>query len=47
MHGYQIWVALPKAQEDINPSFEFYPKAQIPSWKENGLEIRLVAGNAF
>ncbi|WP_299116679.1 pirin family protein [uncultured Winogradskyella sp.] len=47
MHGYQIWVALPKELEDINPSFQFYPKEEIPSWTENGLEIKLVAGNAF
>ncbi len=47
MHGYQIWVALPKTYEDIVPNFKYFPKDQIPSWDENGLKIRLVAGNAF
>ncbi len=47
MHGYQIWVALPKEKEDIEPSFEFYAKSEIPSWKQDHLEISLVAGNAF
>lgn len=47
LHGYQIWVALPKQFEDIEPSFQFYSKDEIPSWQEKGLEIRLVAGNAF
>lgn len=47
MHGYQIWVALPKEKEEIEPNFKFYPKNDIPSWSQNGLQIRLVAGNAF
>lgn len=47
MHGYQIWIALPKTHEDIAPNFKYFPKNEIPSWEENGLKIRLVAGNAF
>ena len=47
MHGYQIWVALPKGLEDIGPNFQFYSKAEIPNWKEGDLQITLVAGNAF
>ncbi|MCL4125951.1 UNVERIFIED_CONTAM: hypothetical protein GTU68_064500 [Idotea baltica] len=47
MHGYQIWVALPKEKEDIEPSFKFYSKAEIPTWHQNDLQITLVAGNAF
>ena len=47
MHGYQIWVALPKEREDIEPHFNYYPKTEIPTWREGSLEIKLVAGNAF
>ena len=47
MHGYQIWVALPKTLEDIDPNFQFYSKTEIPKWKEGDLQITLVAGNAF
>jgi redox-sensitive bicupin YhaK (pirin superfamily) len=47
MHGYQIWVALPKALEEVDPSFQFYPSNEIPSWKGDGLTFKLVAGNAF
>ena len=47
MHGYQIWVALPKEIEDIEPSFQFYPKSDIPTWQQDSLQISLVAGNAF
>lgn len=47
MHGYQIWVALPKAQAEREPRFDYYPSEEIPCWKEGPLEIKLVAGNAF
>lgn len=47
MHGYQIWVALPKDKEEIDPSFNFYPSTDIPTWQKDGLTFKLVAGNAF
>jgi len=47
MHGYQIWVALPRDKEDIESHFKFIPKGELPQWTEGDLEIKLVAGNAF
>lgn len=47
MHGYQIWVALPKEKEDIEPNFKFIPQKDIPVWKEGNLQLKLVAGRAF
>ena len=47
MHGYQIWVALPKAKEEIAPRFEYYPSSEIPIWHTEALRFKLVAGNAF
>lgn len=47
LHGYQIWVALPKDKEEIQPQFDFYSKEEIPSWEIEGLKIKLIAGNAF
>jgi len=32
MHGYQIWVALPKEKEEMAPRFDYYQSADIPSW---------------
>jgi redox-sensitive bicupin YhaK (pirin superfamily) len=46
-HGYQIWVALPKEQEEMDPRFDFYPKEDVPIWQTDKLTLRLVAGNAF
>ncbi|UXP31794.1 pirin family protein [Reichenbachiella agarivorans] len=47
MHGYQIWVALPKDKEDMEPRFDYYPAQDLPRWEEAGLSIVLVAGTAF
>ncbi|MEL7161769.1 MAG: pirin family protein [Bacteroidota bacterium] len=47
LHGYQIWVALPRELEEMEPRFDFYPSAELPHWEIDGLRIKLVAGNAF
>lgn len=47
MHGYQIWVALPKDKEEMDPEFHYYPSGDIPTWQSDGLTFRLVAGEAF
>lgn len=47
LHGYQIWVALPKDKEEMEPRFDFYPSDAIPAWDIENLSIKLVAGNAF
>lgn len=47
MHGYQIWVALPKEKEEMPPRFDYYPSEALPSWETKALQITLVAGNAF
>lgn len=47
MHGLQIWVALPKEIEQMEPEFFHIDKDQIPRWSEGNLEIKLVAGEAF
>ncbi len=47
VHGYQIWVAMPKELEEIEPRFDFYPSNQIPTWQDGPLTFKLPAGNAF
>lgn len=47
VHGYQVWVALPRDKEEMEPRFDFIEAAQLPQWEENGLQLRLVAGTAF
>lgn len=47
LHGLQIWVALPKELEDIEPSFHHIPESEIPSWTEENLHFKLIAGEAL
>lgn len=47
LHGLQIWVALPKALEKMEPEFFHVEEKDIPHWEENGLKFKLIAGEAF
>lgn len=47
MHGLQIWVALPKAMEQMEPAFTHVEESEIPSWNDGDLEFKLIAGEAF
>jgi len=43
MHGVQIWLALPDAHEDDEPSFEHHPQATLPAIDAG----RVLLGEAF
>lgn len=47
IHGYQVWVALPKELEEMEPNFQFFSKSALPTWTQNGLKLTLVAGEGF
>lgn len=47
MHGYQIWLALPKEMEEVAPRFDYYPAESLPQWEADGLSFTLVAGEAY
>ncbi|MEO8506043.1 MAG: pirin family protein [Betaproteobacteria bacterium] len=47
MHGLQLWAALPRASEEVEPNFSHTAAEAIPAWRESGLELRLLIGNAF
>lgn len=47
LHGFQIWVALPKHLEDMEPEFYHADKNELPSWKEDNMEFTLIAGEGF
>lgn len=47
MHGYQIWLALPVALEEMEPNFQYLPSAELPTWQEEDLNLKLVAGEAY
>jgi redox-sensitive bicupin YhaK (pirin superfamily) len=47
VHGIQSWVALPDGQEDGEPSFAHYPAAALPRRVSGGVDLTVVAGEAF
>lgn len=46
-HGLQIWIALPKEKEQMEPEFIHIEKESIPEWTEGGVSYRLIAGEAL
>jgi redox-sensitive bicupin YhaK (pirin superfamily) len=47
MHGLQIWVALPKHLEQMEPEFFHVEGKGLPEWTEQGVNIKLIAGEVF
>lgn len=47
LFGTQIWVALPKASEEIAPLFSHHDKAALPTFSDAGARMTLVAGDGF
>ncbi len=47
MHGLQIWVALPKHLEFMEPEFHHTEAHEIPSWEDDDLKYKLIAGELF
>jgi redox-sensitive bicupin YhaK (pirin superfamily) len=47
LNGYQIWLALPREQEDMEPQFHHSPQSALPSWNEAGASFTLIVGEGF
>ncbi|MGL2966146.1 pirin family protein [Flavobacterium sp. XGLA_31] len=47
LHGLQIWAALPKALENMEPSFAHIEAPDLPTWEQDGATFKLIAGTAF
>ncbi|MBA6413432.1 pirin family protein [Parahaliea sp. F7430] len=47
LHGLQLWLALPEADEEIDPAFYHYPDADIPRLDLKGVPVRVIMGSAF
>jgi redox-sensitive bicupin YhaK (pirin superfamily) len=46
-HGIQSWVALPDGHEEDAPDFQHHPAASLPRVSFEGVELRVIAGEAF
>jgi redox-sensitive bicupin YhaK (pirin superfamily) len=47
MHGLQLWVALPKDQEDMDPIFYHSPSVVNMDTESPGIQVKLVVGRAL
>jgi redox-sensitive bicupin YhaK (pirin superfamily) len=47
LHGIQLWVALPQASEEVEPSFKHHPAATLPEMNLKGAKLRILLGSAF
>jgi redox-sensitive bicupin YhaK (pirin superfamily) len=47
MFGQQIWVALPKALEEMDPSFSNHAERTLPGLEADGASLTVIAGDAF
>ncbi|UFK97290.1 pirin family protein [Kaistella faecalis] len=47
LHGFQIWVGLPKSLEQSEPTFHHTKANEIPEWSEGSLQYKLIAGELF
>lgn len=47
LHGIQVWVALPRTHEDIDPEFHHHGKDDLPRVERDGARLVVIAGNAF
>lgn len=47
LHGMQIWVALPKELEEMEPTFTHVDADSLPAWSADGLQYRLIAGEVM
>lgn len=47
MFGQQIWVALPKAREEMPPGFSNHARDALPRLEADGVALTVVAGEAF
>jgi redox-sensitive bicupin YhaK (pirin superfamily) len=47
LHGIQAWVALPEADEEMDPGFLHLDADQLPSSVGDAVQITIIAGSAF
>jgi redox-sensitive bicupin YhaK (pirin superfamily) len=47
LFGHQIWVALPKALEEMAPGFSHHAQGALPGLDADGVSLTIIAGEAF
>jgi redox-sensitive bicupin YhaK (pirin superfamily) len=47
LHGIQSWMALPEDLQEIDPAFVHYPADDLPEFEQDGVQVRVIIGEAF
>jgi len=47
LNGLQAWVALPEEAAETDPDFIHIPRCQLPHILQSGIQMRLIAGQAY
>lgn len=47
LNGLQLWLALPEADEEMDPEFHHYDARDIPQCEVNGVPVRVLIGTAY
>lgn len=47
LHALQLWLALPEADEEVDPAFYHYPAAELPTTEVDGVKLRVMMGSAY
>lgn len=47
LHGLQVWLALPQALEQGDPTYSHHPATSLPRRETIGVQITLIAGTGF
>jgi redox-sensitive bicupin YhaK (pirin superfamily) len=47
MHGIQLWVALPKDDEEVEPDFRHHPAHTLPTLELEGVRLSVLVGSAY
>ncbi len=45
LSGVQVWVALPRSQEEAEPAFAHHAASELPAWDDAGVRVRLIVGH--
>ncbi|MCV0392713.1 MAG: pirin family protein [Nitrosopumilus sp.] len=47
LHGFQLWVNLPRKDKMMNPRYQDVPSNKIPTVEDNGVKVKIIAGEAM
>lgn len=47
LHALQLWLALPEADEEIDPAFYHHDAKELPTTEVEGVQLRVMMGSAY